>query len=95
MGLYTVITLYLPYISIGVLGYISLGALGTSIDLFPNRLPLNESNDVLMKIGKVGLVITIYVAYLMRIIVIKRQFFDFFNMELTKKRNYTFVLTFL
>jgi len=94
MGFYTVMTLYLPYLTIGVLGYLSLGAAGKTLDLFPNRPALDGSWDILMKIGRVGLVVTIYVAYLMRVIVVKRQFFDFCKMEITPKKNYAFVLSF-
>jgi len=94
MGFYTVMTLYLPYLSIGILGYLSLGAAGKTLDLFPNRPAIVGSWDILMKIGKVGLVVTIYVAYLMRVIVVKRQFFDFCRMEITPKKNYAFVLSF-
>lgn len=49
----------------------------------------------MMIIGKVGLIVTIYVAYLMRIIVIKKQFFDFANISFTNKRNWIFVLCFM
>lgn len=95
MGLYTVATLYLPYACIGILGYMSLGEKAKMTDLFPNRVPLLDSYDILMKIGKVGLVITIYVAYLMRFIVIKTQVFSFFKMEMTTKKNVIFTLCFM
>lgn len=48
-----------------------------------------------MKIGKVGLVITIYVAYLMRFIVIKAQVFDFWKVKITTKKNVIFTLCFM
>jgi hypothetical protein len=49
----------------------------------------------MMIIGKVGLIVTIYVAYLMRIIVIKKQFFDTMKIEINNRRNYIFVFSFM
>lgn len=91
MCLTTISMLYFPYAAIGVLGYLSLGDDAFKVDLFPNRASLPGSGDYMMMVAKIGLVPTILTAYLMRIIVIKLQFFDFMGMKLTRKRNWIFV----
>ena len=91
MCLITICMLFFPYTAIGVLGYLSLGDDAFKVDLFPNRPSLPGTSDYMMMIAKIGLVPTVLTAYLMRIIVIKLQFFDFFGIKMTRKRNWIFV----
>ena len=95
MSITTVATVYFPYILIGIFGYLSLGHETQNVPLFPNRIPLPGSDDIAMDLGKVGLICTITTAYLMRIIVIKKQFFDYFQLKISDKTNIIFTLSIL
>jgi hypothetical protein len=78
-----------PFLVIGILGYISMGEFLETLDLglFPMRPALAGQTDYLMQCGCCFIMVSVILANICRIIALKVHFFDMINKEITWKRN--------
>lgn len=95
MGAMTIGSMFLAFVGFGVMGYISLGAAAANVDLFPNRPALVGSSDYFMSTMKCFLILTVYYAYICRVIAIKIEVLASFGMGITWKQNVIFTMCFL
>lgn len=67
----SVSTLLVPFVVIGILGYISFGSSVTSLDLFPARPALLGSSDLMMNIAQVLIIFGVCLGNISRFIAFK------------------------
>lgn len=87
MGGMGILTMIIPFFAIGTLGYISLGDAALNVDIFPARTPIVGSNDIAMTIGQVGVVLSVVLANMSRVIAMKCHVFDMMGKKITAKNN--------
>jgi len=87
--------MFISFMTVGVLGYISVGDVSLSLDLFLDRPALEGSSDILMTIIKVLMIGIMMIAYLVRFIALKVQVFNIASKQITKKNNLFYVLALL
>jgi len=83
------------FMTVGLMGYVSLGDKALSIDLILDRPALEGSSDILMSIIKALMIGIMMIAYLVRFIALKVQVFNIASKQITKKNNIVYVLALL
>jgi len=95
VGASTMFTMVIPFLLFGIVGYLSLGNIALSMDLYPDRIPIPGQSDYLMMTVKVLMTIVILVGYLMRFIALKLQLFSLVGKEITNRYNMLYTITLL
>jgi len=95
VGASTMFTMVIPFLLFGIVGYLSLGNIALSMDLYPDRIPIAGQSDYLMMTVKVLMTIVILVGYLMRFIALKLQLFSLVGKEITNRYNMLYTITLL
>lgn len=89
------LTMFVCYTIIGILGYVSLGDIAMSLDLYIDRPALEGSADTLITIVKIFTIGIMMIAYLTRFIALKVQIFNIASKQITNRNNLVYVLSLL
>jgi len=95
LGSSCMVTVVIPYLLFGIVGYLSLGENVMNFDLFPDRTPIPNQTDNLMFIIKCLMTAVILIAYLMRFIALKVQLFSLAGRKITPGNNFVYTLILL
>ena len=87
--------MFISFMTVGVMGYVSTGDLASSLDLYLDRPALEGSSDIMMSIIKALMIGIMMIAYLVRFIALKVQVFNIASKQITKKNNLFYVLALL
>ena len=84
------------YLVSASIAYFSVGQalVSDKVDLYPNRPTLAGSSDVMMKVIKFGIIVSIFVCYLNNLIPLKDQMVSIFNMDYSRRTNWIMSVSF-
>lgn len=83
----TVCFLLVFYLLIGLCGYVSFGQRVSEFTLILERPPLNDSNDVFMKVAICMIAVVTFIGFITHVIPIKQQIVGFFKVPFTQRWN--------